>query len=102
MSMLIIQGDCPINPNMPVSFKPLFKLLIDRELTKGDLKRLTGLSGNVIAKLGKNETVTTETLYRICKALGCQLSDIMELNSDDEPGQNKSAETQPKKETHSA
>ncbi|MDY5151870.1 helix-turn-helix transcriptional regulator [Actinotignum urinale] len=64
-------------PSFTVSYKPLWKLLIDRELQKQDLRKMTGLSGATIAKLGRDENVTTTVLVKICKALNCDLSDIV-------------------------
>lgn len=64
---------------MKISYNRLWKLLIDRNMKKQDLNRLTGISPTCIAKLGKGENVTTDVLVRICTALGCGLEDIMEL-----------------------
>ena len=64
---------------MAVSYKKLWKLLIDRDMKKKDLQRLSGVSASTIAKLGRNETVTTEVLEKICLALNCELSDIAEI-----------------------
>ena len=64
---------------MAVSYKKLWKLLIDKNLKKKDLRAATGISSASIAKLGKNENVTTDVLVRICNALECELTDIMEL-----------------------
>ena len=64
---------------MAVSYKKLWHLLIDKDMKKQDLQRLTGLAPASIAKLSKGDTVTTETLVRICKALDCDISDIMEI-----------------------
>lgn len=64
---------------MAVSYKKLWKILIDREMYKKDLRMMAGLSTNAIAKLGKNENVSTEVLEKICKALDCEISDIMEF-----------------------
>jgi len=65
-----------------VSYKKLWKLLIDKDMKKKDLRAATGISSSSMAKLGKNENVTTDVLVRICDALGCELSDIMELESE--------------------
>lgn len=70
---------------MAISYKKLWKLLIDRDMMKKDLREATGLSTNVIAKLGKNQDVSTEALRKICKALNCNITDIMELTNDEEP-----------------
>ena len=62
------------------NYNPLWKLLIDRRMKKKDLQSLTSLSANVITKMGRGESVTLETLAKICYALHCQLSDIVELD----------------------
>ncbi len=67
-----------------ISYKKLWKLLIDRDMNKQDLRRLTGLSSSSIAKLGKNESVTTTVLLNICEKLDCDISDIMEVIKDGE------------------
>ena len=64
---------------MAVSYKKLWKLLIDRDMKKKDLSQAAGISHASIAKLGKNENVTTDVLVKICTALDCDISDIMEL-----------------------
>lgn len=64
---------------MIISYNKLWKLLIDKGMNKSDLRNQANLSSGTIAKLGKNENVTTDVLIRICCALGCDLSDIMEL-----------------------
>lgn len=67
-----------------VSYKKLWKLLIDRDLKKKDLRVATGISSASMAKLSKNENVTTDVLLRICDALKCDISDIMEITLGDE------------------
>lgn len=64
---------------MAISYKKLWKLLIDRDMKKSELQELANVSASSIAKLGKNENVNTDILVRICKALNCELEDIMEL-----------------------
>ena len=64
---------------MAISYKKLWKLMIDKDLKKKDLRQLAGISASSITKLGKNENVNTEILERICKALDCDISDIMEM-----------------------
>lgn len=66
---------------MAISYKKLWKLLIDRDLKKKDLQMLSGVSAASITKLGKNENVNTEILEKICVALECDISDIMELTN---------------------
>lgn len=69
-----------------ISYKPLFKLLIDRNMKRADLRRLTGISPACVAKLGKGENLTTDVLVRICESLDCSLSDIMELEETEPSG----------------
>lgn len=64
---------------MPVSYDRLWKVLIDKKLTKTDLKNKSGISFNVLAKLGKGEAVSLESLHRVCIALDCNIEDIMEF-----------------------
>lgn len=64
---------------MAVSYKKLWKLLIDRDMKKKDLCAAAGVSHASMAKLGKNENVTTDVLVKICTALNCDIGDIMEL-----------------------
>ena len=61
-----------------LSYNRLWKLLIDRGMTKQDLRRITGLSSASIAKLGKGQNINTDVLIRICNALDCDLYDIVE------------------------
>ncbi len=69
---------------MAVSYKKLWKMLIDRDMLKKDLCIAAGISHASMAKLGKNENVTTDVLVKICKALQCDISDIMEIVNDSE------------------
>ncbi|ELA79594.1 MULTISPECIES: helix-turn-helix domain-containing protein [Bacteria] len=64
---------------MKFSYNPLWKLLIDKNLTRSDLRKMTGISSASIAKMGKSENITTDILLRICIALKCDITDIMEL-----------------------
>jgi len=64
---------------MKVSYKKLWKLLIDKDMKKKDLCAMAGISPASVTKMGKNGHVTTDILQRICIALDCQIGDIMEL-----------------------
>ena len=64
---------------MSVSYNKLWKLLIDKNMKKVDLRPVAGLSSGTLAKLGKNESVTTDVLVRVCHALDCDIGDIMEV-----------------------
>ena len=65
---------------MLISYKNLWKLLIDRDLKKKDLISMAGISGYTLNKLNKGEIVTSETLAKICKALNCTFDEIMEMS----------------------
>lgn len=63
-----------------ISYKKLWKLLIDKNLKKKDLQRISGISSSSIAKLGRNDNVNTEIINKICNALNCDIVDIMEMD----------------------
>ena len=67
---------------MQICYKKLWKLLIDRDMLKKDLAAKAEISSTSIAKLSKNENVNTEILVKICNALHCDISDIMEMVED--------------------
>jgi DNA-binding Xre family transcriptional regulator len=69
----------PEGIHMAVSYKKLWKLLIDKDIKKKDLSAMSGVSPATITKMGKNGHVTTEVLLKICTALGCRIEDIMEI-----------------------
>lgn len=73
---------------MAVSYKKLWKLLIDREMTKTEMRKKAGITTAALAKLGKNEHVNTEVLAKICEALHCDITDIMELTENKTDGTN--------------
>lgn len=68
--------------SVAVSYKKLWKLLIDRDMMKRDLREASGISTASMAKLGKNQNVSTDILVKICKALDCDISDICEITDD--------------------
>jgi DNA-binding Xre family transcriptional regulator len=69
---------------MKITYNKLWKLLIDREMMKKDLMKASKISTVSMAKLGKNQNITTDVLLKICTALHCDISDIMEVVEDDE------------------
>ena len=69
---------------MAISYKKLWKLLIDKDLKKKDLRQLAGISASSITKLGKNENVTLPVLLNICEYLECDFGDIMEAVPENE------------------
>lgn len=64
---------------MPVSYDRLWKILIDKKMKRSDLKYAAGISFNVLAKMGRNEFVSMESLFKICMTLGCNIGDIVEF-----------------------
>jgi DNA-binding Xre family transcriptional regulator len=64
---------------MAANYNKLWKLLIDRNMRKEDLRLAAGLTTTAIAKLGRNETVHMDILFKICKALDCGIEDILEV-----------------------
>ena len=68
---------------MRVSYKRLWKLLIDKDMKKRDLQEAANLSPSLMQKLNKDQSVTTTTLTRICTALNCRIEDVIEIVLDD-------------------
>ncbi len=64
---------------MPVSYDKLWKLLIDKKMNRTDLKEAAGISFNVLARMGKSEFISMESLYKICAVLNCDIGDIVEF-----------------------
>lgn len=64
---------------MTISYKKLFKLMIDRDLKRKDLQRLTGISASSIAKLSRDEYVSMDVLIKICSVFDAQMSDVVEI-----------------------
>ena len=64
---------------MTISYNKLWKLMIDHNMNKTQLRKAAGLSTNVIARLSKNDSVSMDTLLRICKTLRCNVGDIVEV-----------------------
>lgn len=69
---------------MSVSYRKLWKLLIDKDMKKKDLRIASDISTNALAKLGKNDRVGTDVLEKICLALNCDVGDIMEIMDTEE------------------
>ena len=73
---------------MEVSFKKLWKMLIDKDMKKKDLQASAGISWASVTKLSKNENVSMEVLMKVCQAMNCDIGDIMELiPTEDDPKQ---------------
>ena len=68
---------------MRFSYAKLWKLLIDKRMVKGDLMEATGITSSTIAKMGKEQPVSLEVSGRICKALGCNIGDVVDVIFDE-------------------
>lgn len=68
--------------NMIFSYKKLWKLLIDRDIKRKELCVMAGISSATLAKMSKGESVTTDSLLKICVTLHCDISDIMEITEE--------------------
>ncbi|MDR0648137.1 MAG: helix-turn-helix transcriptional regulator [Synergistaceae bacterium] len=64
---------------MSISYDKLWKLLIDKKMNRTQLKEAAGISFNVLAKMGKREPISMESMLKVCKALDCDISDVMEI-----------------------
>lgn len=69
---------------MTYSYNRLWKMLIDKSMTKTEMRKLAGISTNVLAKMGKDEPVAMDSLAKIATALQCGLDDIVEIRKDGE------------------
>ncbi len=67
---------------MEISYNKLWKMLIDKEMNKNDLREAAGISATSIAKLGKSANITTNVILKICEAMNCRIEDIMEIIKD--------------------
>lgn len=68
---------------MGVNYNKLWKLLIDKDMNKTQLKDAAKISSNAIAKMGKNEPVSIETIVKVCKVLQCDIGDVMEISTNE-------------------
>lgn len=69
---------------MGISYKKLFKLMIDRDLKKKDLREMASIGNSTMSKLANNENVTMEVMAKICNALDCTMDDIVEIIPEEE------------------
>ncbi len=74
---------------MAVSYKKLFKMLIDRDMKKKDFRELTGISSNTVTKLANNENVTMEVIEKICIHMGCTVDEIVDIIPDNQIDENR-------------
>lgn len=69
---------------MEVCYKKLWKILIDKDMKKKDLQAVAGISWASVTKLSKGETVSMDVLMKVCKALNCNIGDVVDLIPEDE------------------
>jgi len=69
---------------MAISYKKLWKLLIDKNMNKSELQKASGISWTSITRLNRGENIGTDILLRICQVLKCDLSDIMEIEAEND------------------
>ncbi|WP_458622133.1 helix-turn-helix domain-containing protein [Mesomycoplasma ovipneumoniae] len=67
---------------MKISYKPLWHMLVERKMNKEDLKKASGISSNIVARMGKDKSVSLETIVKICTALDCKIEDVVEIIRD--------------------
>ncbi len=67
---------------MAYSYNRLWKLLIDRKMSRTEMRKQAGISTNILAKMGKDEPISMDSLAKICIALGCTLDDIVQISTD--------------------
>ena len=72
---------------MGVSYNRLWKMLIDKNMKRIEMQYLTGISGNILARMGKNQYVSMETIEKICKKLDCTIDEMMEFTDDEQQEQ---------------
>ena len=71
---------------MSVAYKKLWKLLIDRDLKKSEVRIAAGISPSTFSKMNRNEYVALEVLEKLCRVLGCDIGDVVEVVKTDPPG----------------
>lgn len=67
---------------MAVNYKPLWKHLIDKDISKGELIKIAGLTTNVMANMGKNKYISLQNIEKICKTLGCTPNEVISFDSE--------------------
>ena len=72
---------------MGVSYNRLWKMLINKNMKRIEMQYLTGISGNILARMGKNQYVSMETIEKICKKLDCTVDEMMEFIDDEQQEQ---------------
>ena len=74
---------------MAIYYNRLFHMMIDKKITNAQLKEMTGVSGNIITRLKRNEYISLESIVKICKTLNCSVDDILEFQYQNEKQERK-------------
>jgi len=72
---------------MAISYKPLWHLLIEKEMNKEDLKRLANITSNIVSRMSKNAYVNLDSIEKICIALDCKIEDVVEITKNGNKGE---------------
>ena len=72
---------------MAVSYKPLWHLLVEREMNKEDLKRIAGITSNIVSRMSKNAYINLESIEKICLTMDCRIEDVVEIIKDEDKGE---------------
>ncbi|MFB5296509.1 helix-turn-helix transcriptional regulator [Enterococcus faecalis] len=67
---------------MAVSYKKLFHLLVDRDISNNELQKMAGFSGNIMTRMKREQYISLESIEKICKALNCKVDNILDFTSD--------------------
>lgn len=68
---------------MAVSYKPLWHLLVEKEMNKEDLKRVANITSNIVSRMSKNAYVNLDSIEKICLAMNCRIEDVVEIVKED-------------------
>jgi len=71
---------------MAVSYKKLFHLLVDKDISNSELQKMAGFSGNIMTRMKREQYISLESVEKICKVLDCKVDDILEFTSDKQKG----------------
>lgn len=69
---------------MAISYKPLWHLLVEKDMNKEDLKRASNITSNIVARMGKNSYVNLESIEKICLALDCNIEDVVKIYKEED------------------
>lgn len=73
---------------MAISYKPLWYLLVEKEMNKEDLKRAANITSNIVSRMSKNAYVNLDSIEKICLAMDCRIEDVVKIIKDGDKGEN--------------